>query len=69
MHQWFKSYGRFTDGVDLAYWWSFIGKGLRLQTAQQAFLSWKLHLVSSCLVGGTFSRVLGIVTSSNTSSL
>ena len=26
----------FTEGVDLAHWWSFIGKGLRLQPAQQA---------------------------------
>ena len=26
-HQWFKSYGHFTEGVDLAYWWSFIGGG------------------------------------------
>ena len=25
-----------TEGVDFAYWWSFIGKGLRLQPAQQA---------------------------------
>ena len=23
-------------GVDFAYWWSFIGRGLRLQPAQQA---------------------------------
>ena len=26
----------FTEGGDFAYWWSFIGKGLRLQPAQQA---------------------------------
>ena len=37
-HQWFKSYGPFTEGVDFAYWWSCIGKGLRLQPAQQACL-------------------------------
>ena len=37
-HQWFKSYGHFTEGVDLAYWWSCIGKSLRLQHAQQACL-------------------------------
>ena len=36
MHQWYKSYGHFTEGVDFAYWWSFIGKGLCLQSAQQA---------------------------------
>ena len=24
--QWFKSYGHFTEGVDLAYKWSFIGR-------------------------------------------
>ena len=32
----FKSYGHFSEGLDFAYWWSFIGKGLRLQPAQQA---------------------------------
>ena len=26
----------FTEGVDLVYWWSCIGNGLRLQPAQQA---------------------------------
>ena len=26
--------------MDLAYWWSCIGKGLRLQPAQQACLDW-----------------------------
>ena len=35
-HYWFKSYGDFVEFVDFAYWWSFIGKGLRLQSAQQA---------------------------------
>ena len=34
--QWFKSYSHFTEGVDLAYWLSCIGKGLRLKPAQQA---------------------------------
>ena len=38
-HQWFRSNGNFTEGVDMAYWWSCIGKGLRLQTAQQAYLN------------------------------
>ena len=32
----FKSYGDFAEWVDVAYWWSFIGKDLRLQPAQQA---------------------------------
>ena len=45
-HQWFKSYGYFTEGVDCAYWWSFIGKGLRLQPAQQA-----CFFASVCLAG------------------
>ena len=40
-HQWFKSYSHFTEGVNLAYWWSCIGKGLRLQPAQQACLKTK----------------------------
>ena len=34
-HQWFKSYSHFTEGVEFARWWSFIGKGLRLQPAQK----------------------------------
>ena len=29
-------YDHFTEGVDFAYWWRCIGKGLRLQPAQQA---------------------------------
>ena len=29
LHHWFKSYGHFGEGVDLASWWSCIGKGLR----------------------------------------
>ena len=36
LHHWFKSYGHFIEGVDFAYWWSCIGKGLRLQPPQQA---------------------------------
>ena len=35
-HQWFKSYGHFTEGVGFAYWWSFSGGGSALQPAQQA---------------------------------
>ena len=35
-HQWFKSDGHFTEGVDFAYWWSFSGGGSALQPAQQA---------------------------------
>ena len=35
---WFKSYGDFAEWVDFVYWWSCIGKGLRLQPAQQACL-------------------------------
>ena len=38
LHRWFKSYGHFIKGVDFSYWWSFIGKGLRLQPAKQACL-------------------------------
>ena len=36
---WFKSYGAFAEWVDFAYWLSFIGKGVHLQPAQQAFFS------------------------------
>ena len=39
---WFKSYGDFSERVDFAFWWSFIGKGLRLQPA--SFLGQGLHL-------------------------
>ena len=35
-HYGFKSYGNFAEWVDFAHWWSFIGKGLHLQPAQQA---------------------------------
>ena len=41
---WFKSYSDFAERVFFAYWWSFIGKGLRLQSAQQAIFiitGWK----------------------------
>ena len=40
---WFKSSSHFTEGVDWAYWWSCIGKGLRLQPAQKAFFFAYLH--------------------------
>ena len=33
---WFKRYGDFAELVDFAFWWIYIGKGLRLQPAQQA---------------------------------
>ena len=36
---WFQSYGDFAEWVDFACWWSFIGKGLRLQPAQQVVFS------------------------------
>ena len=32
-----------SKGVDLAYWWSFIRKGLRLQPAQQAGFKDNVH--------------------------
>ena len=35
-HYWFKSYGDFAEWLDFAYWWSCIGKGLRLQAVQKA---------------------------------
>ena len=36
LHYWFKSYSDFDQLVDFAYWWSCIGKGLRLQSVQYA---------------------------------
>ena len=55
---WFNSYNAFVEWVNSAYWWSCIGKGLRLQPAQQACLkknislNWPLGQLSSliCLV-------------------
>ena len=35
----FKNYGNFAEWVDFAHWWSFIGKGVLLQPAQQACFS------------------------------
>ena len=35
-HNWFKRNGDFAEWVDFTHWWSFIGKGLFLQPAQQA---------------------------------
>ena len=43
LHYWFKSYGDFAEGVDFAHWWSFIGKGLRLQPAQQACFNMRVE--------------------------
>ena len=34
----FSCFFFYTEGVDFAYWWSCIGKGVRLQPAQQACL-------------------------------
>ena len=34
MLYWFKSCDNFDEWVDFVYWWSCIGKGLRLQPAQ-----------------------------------
>ena len=33
MRHWFKSYGHFTEGVDLAYLWSFSGGGSAINWA------------------------------------
>ena len=55
-HHWFKSYGHFIEGVDLVYWWSFIGKGLRLQLAQQAcFLLYNKLLMTHALMCNTIT--------------
>ena len=31
-----QNYANFAEQLDMAYWWTSIGKGLRLQLAQQA---------------------------------
>ena len=36
LHFWFKGYGNFAEWKDFSDWWSFIGKGLRLQPAEPA---------------------------------
>ena len=40
--------------MDLAYWWSCIGKGLCLQPAQQACLANKQMLFRVCLRGSVY---------------
>ena len=51
LHYWFKSYSNFAEWVDFAYRWSCIGKGVRLQLAQQvcsnrfSMLIWIARLV------------------------
>ena len=48
MHYRFKSYGDFAEWSSFAHWWSFIGKGLRLQPAQQAgFISLSVEMGSN----------------------
>ena len=48
LQYWFKSYGIFAEWVDFAHWWSFIGKGLCLQPAQQACFP----SISTCFLTG-----------------
>ena len=38
-HQWFKSYGYFTEGVDFAYWWSISGGGSAINGATPSSLN------------------------------
>ena len=38
-HYWLKSYVNYTEWVDFSHWWSFIRKGVRLQSAQLACFS------------------------------
>ena len=49
LHNWFKSYGDFAEGVDFPNWWSFNGKGLLLQPAQQACFLPKRPVLSARL--------------------
>ena len=37
LHQWFKKYSHFTEGVDFAYCWSCLWKGLRLTSVSEGF--------------------------------
>ena len=40
-HQWFKSYGHFTEGVGFAYWWCFSGGGTEpAACAAGLFIGW-----------------------------
>ena len=60
MHNWFKSYGHFSEGVDFAYWWSCIRKDLRLQPSQQAcfyLAAFTQYFVSSWLVWSALRNV------------
>ena len=38
MHYWFNSNGDFAKWMGFAYWWSCIGKGLRLQTNKDSYI-------------------------------
>ena len=44
-HDWFNSNDDFADYLVFAYWWSCIGKGLRLQTASFCVCSFSIDLV------------------------
>ena len=48
-----QSYGHFTEGVDVTYWWSCSGKGSRLEPAQQACLELRYPL---CLRNSKFPK-------------
>ena len=56
LHYCFKSYGDFAELVDFAYWWSCIGKGLRLQPAQQAVQIDRVVKICRLLQGGKMDQ-------------
>ena len=66
---WLKSYDNFTEGVDLAYWWSCIGKGLHLQPAKQAGFQnlQAFHPVVSCTSRPSLRQFLALVGHSSSS--
>ena len=59
-----KINGHFTEGVDLANWWSCVGKGLHLQSAQQACFNDKVTLahtpIAFSLIYNFFFYISGI---------
>ena len=50
LHHWLKIYGLFAKWVEFAFWWSYIGKSLSLQPAQQAFVNKFFMIFLFCIL-------------------
>ena len=52
-HHWFKSIGDFAEWVELAYWWSWIGKGLQSMGLPRLFFFYIRVVLSSTRIQTT----------------